>query len=103
MFVKPDRGMKLGEVQLLNNETDLEEFLNSSRNGHGLWNHILMEPFGLMNAIVNSNETPVFESGSVTPISALDVVNQQEDVYFYVFKENSRRSERNRTALYKSI
>ena len=87
IVVKPDRGMKLGEVQLLNNETDLEEFLNSSRNG--TW---IMEPYinGTVwsyDAIVNSNETPVFESGSVTSISALDVVNQQEDVYFYVLKK----------------
>ncbi|CVI71611.1 Carbamoyl-phosphate synthase large chain [Clostridiales bacterium CHKCI001] len=87
IVVKPDRGMKIKEIHLLNNETDLEEFLNVSQNETWIMEQYINGSVWSYDAIINSNGTPVFESGSVTPVSALDIVNQQEDVYFYILKK----------------
>jgi len=51
-----------------------------------------MEPFvnGMIcayDAIVDSKGEPIFEGGSVTPVSVLDCVNEKRDIWFYVEKQ----------------
>lgn len=87
IVVKPDKGMKIREIYQLKNETDLEEFLSVPRNEKFIMEQYMNGAVWSYDAIIDSNGSPVFESGSVTPVSSLDIVNQQEDIYFYVLKK----------------
>ena len=38
-------------------------------------------------AIINSKGDVLFESGNVTPVSIMDIVNNKADAYFYIEKQ----------------
>lgn len=83
VVVKPDNGVGANATFKLNSDEELKEFLSLGLDGY------IMEEFidgeiCSFDAIVNSRGEPIFETGNCTPVSLMDVVNEQKDSIFYI-------------------
>ena len=86
LVAKPERGADARSTRKLEKEEELAAFFA------GIDRRYILETFvdGVIctyDAIVNSKGEPVFESGSVTPVSVMEIMNRQADAFFYVEKE----------------
>ena len=85
VVVKPDNGHGITDASKLKNDDELQAFLNR-------WNPdtpYLMEAFvrGEVNsydAVIDAKGEPVFETGIVTPMSIIDIVNNNDNAIYYV-------------------
>ena len=91
VVVKPDNGVGACKTYKLNNDGDLDQFFQELADTHDTTTYI-MEEFvkGEVNsydAIINSQGEPIFETGNVTPMSIMDIVNQHDNSVFYILKD----------------
>lgn len=95
VIVKPDNGVGATSTYKLNTEKDVEYFF-ATKDASITY---IMEQFVVgevqsYDAIINSHGEPIFETGNVTPISIMDIVNTQGNSAFYIRKdlpEDTRR------------
>ena len=98
VVVKPDNGHGITDACKCKNDDELKQFLER-------WNPetpYLMEEFvrGEVNsydAIIDENGNPVYEAGIVTPMSIIDIVNNNDNAIYYVvdqLAEDVRRAGR---------
>lgn len=88
VVVKPDNGVGASDTRKLASEAELDDFL--ARKTPGV--QYIMEEFihaeiNSYDAIYNSQGEPIFETGNITPISLMDVVNNAENVMYYILKD----------------
>jgi len=88
VIVKPDNGMGASHTCKLENEEDLRVFLAERE----LSVPYIMEEFitatiNSYDAIIDGEGEPVFETGNVTPVSIMDLVNNGDNVFFYIVKD----------------
>ena len=86
LVVKPDSGVGAADTHLVESAEELINLLTGTKVKY------IVEPYidGTIcsyDAIINSKGEPVFESGNVTPVSIMEIVNRQSDAYFYIEKE----------------
>lgn len=87
IVVKPDNGVGAQNTYRISNDQELDQFFaETDREGY------LAEPYvdGTIcsyDAIINSKGDVLFESGNVTPVSIMDIVNNKADAYFYIEKQ----------------
>ena len=87
VVAKPDNGVGASHTFKIENDRQLEEFFVEKENG----TKYIMEEFvnGEVNsydAIIDSHGNPIFETGNVTPVSIMDIVNNEDDSIFYILK-----------------
>ena len=88
VIVKPDDGVGASDTHKLENEEELRAFLQTKNPEMSY----IMEEFitGEVNsydAILNSQGEPLFETGNVTPMSIMDIVNNQDNSLFYIVRD----------------
>ena len=88
VIVKPDNGVGAVATYKLENEKQLDDFL-AERDGHIPY---IMEEFiyGQINsydAIIDSNGEPLFETGNITGIAIMDIVNNHDNSLYHILKE----------------
>ena len=88
VIVKPDNGVGAASTYKLENNEALSAFLA----GRDSSQPYIMEEFidGKINsydAIFDSNGDPLFETGNITGISIMDIVNNQDDAIYHILKE----------------
>lgn len=88
VIAKPDNGVGASGTYRMDNDEDVVNFMND-KDPNVLY---IMEEFidatiTSYDAIVNSKGEPIFETGNVTVLSLLEVVNKQMDSLFYIRKE----------------
>ena len=88
VIVKPDNGVGANHTWQLQNEEMLINFYEEQEKSEENILYI-MEPFVKgeicsYDAIINSKGEPLLETGNQTPISIMNAVNEQSDVYFYI-------------------
>ncbi len=88
VIVKPDDGVGASDTHKLTNEDDLRRFFRDKRPGVSY----IMEEFidaeiNSYDAIIDSHGDPVFETGNVTPVSIMDIVNHGENTMFYMVRD----------------
>ncbi|MCD8021340.1 MAG: ATP-grasp domain-containing protein [Clostridiales bacterium] len=88
VVAKPDNGVGASHTFKLESDEQMQQFFEQK------WpdTDYIMEEFvqGEVNsydAIINSKGEPVFETGNVTPISIMDIVNQSDNALFYILKD----------------
>ncbi len=88
VIVKPDNGVGASHTYKLTCDADLEAFLAEKEEGVTY----IMEEF--INAMVNSYDAiydsqgePIFETGNVTVLSLMDVVNDNDNSLYYIVKD----------------
>ncbi len=87
VVVKPDNGVGANNTYKLRCDDDVRFFIQ-----HMDRNVYIMEEFvngyvQTYDAIVDSRGNPLFESGNVTPLSLMDIVNEGGDSEYYLVKE----------------
>lgn len=85
VITKPDNGVGASDTHKIENEWDLDHFF-ATRDPDVEY---IMEEFidGVVDsydAIVDSNGNPIFEAGTVSPISIMDIVNNNDNAAYHV-------------------
>ncbi len=88
VIVKPDNGVGASSTYKFESDEDLKDFLTNKRDEKVSY---IMEEFihaevNSYDAIIDSNGKPIFETGNVTPLSLMDVVNTSGDSIYYIQK-----------------
>ena len=88
VVAKPDNGVGASHTFKIEKEEDMKQFFELK------WpdTTYIMEEFvnGEVNsydAIVDSNGEPMFETGNITPMSIMDIVNKSDNSIFYILKD----------------
>ncbi len=88
VVAKPDNGVGASHTFKIENEEQLKQFFDLK------WpdTSYIMEEFvqGEVNsydAIIDSNGEPMFETGNITPMSIMDIVNKSDNSLFYILKK----------------
>ena len=87
VIIKPDNGVGANDTSKIEGEETLLAFYQEQEKKKE--NYYIMEPFVdgeicSYDAIINQEGEPLLETGNITPISIMDMVNEQGDVYFYI-------------------
>ena len=87
VIIKPDNGVGANDTRKIEGEETLLVFYEEQEKKKE--NYYIMEPFVdgeicSYDAIINQEGDPLLETGNITPISIMDMVNEQGDVYFYI-------------------
>lgn len=88
VVVKPDNGVGASQTYKLSSDEELDDFLQKKMPGVSY----IMEEFvyaevNSYDAIIDSHGEPLFETGNVTPMSIMDIVNNQDNSIYYILKE----------------
>lgn len=90
VVAKPDNGVGASHTFKIENEEQMKQFFDLK------WPNTIyiMEEYvnGEVNsydAIIDSNGEPMFETGNVTPMSIMDIVNNSDNSIFYILKNLS--------------
>ena len=88
VIVKPDDGVGASDTHKLADEDALRRFLSAKRPEVSY----IMEEFidaeiCSYDAILNSRGEPLFETGNVTPMSVMDIVNNNDNTLFYIVRD----------------
>ncbi len=83
VIVKPDNGVGANDTYKLENDEQLSKFMASDPQGY------IMEEFidaevNSYDAIIDSKGKPIFETGNVTPMSIMDIVNNNDNSLYYM-------------------
>lgn len=88
VVAKPDNGVGATSTFKIASEADLQAFFSEKIDDV----EYIMEEFvkGEVNsydAIIDASGNPIFETGNVTPLSIMDIVNNNDDSLFYIRKD----------------
>ena len=88
VVAKPDNGVGASHTFKIENDSQMRHFFRDKQPD----TPYIMEEFvdGEVNsydAILDSNGEPLFEAGNVTPVSIMDVVNNNDNSIFYIRKK----------------
>ncbi len=89
VVVKPDNGVGASHTYKLSSDGELKDFLENKRE---LEISYIMEEFvhaevNSYDAIIDSRGEPMFETGNVTPMSIMDIVNEEDNSIYYIVKD----------------
>ncbi len=88
VIVKPDNGVGASHTYRIENEEQLKAFLaEKEENVSYIMEEFIHAEINSYDAIIDSNCEPIFETGNVTPVSLMDVVNKNEDSIYYIVNE----------------
>ena len=88
VIVKPDNGVGASHTYRIENEEQLTAFLaEKEENVSYIMEEFIHAEINSYDAIIDSNCEPIFETGNVTPVSLMDVVNNNEDSIYYIVNE----------------
>ena len=88
VIVKPDNGVGASHTYRLDRDQDLGEFLEQKDPAVSY----IMEEFihaevNSYDAVIDSHGEPLFETGNVSPISIMDIVNDNDNSVYYIVKD----------------
>ena len=88
VVAKPDNGVGASDTWKIKDMEGLERFMEKKVEGV----QYIMEEFihaevNSYDAIFNSNGDPIFETGNVTPMSIMDIVNENDNSIYYIQKD----------------
>lgn len=86
LILKPDSGVGAQNTYTIGREEDLEEFFEQKHSRMFVLEEFVEGEICSYDAIIDSKGEPIFESGNITPVSIMDIVNNQDSAYFYIVK-----------------
>ncbi len=87
VVVKPDDGVGANHTYKLHSDEDLAAFMDSKDDTVYIMEEFVDAYIQTYDAIVDSKGEPLFESGNVTPLSLMDIVNNSADSVYYLVKD----------------
>ncbi|HIT63028.1 MAG TPA: carbamoylphosphate synthase large subunit [Candidatus Ventrimonas merdavium] len=88
VVVKPDNGVGASHTYKLSSDEELQAFLGEKEADVSY----IMEEFvcaevNSYDAVIDSKGEPLFETGNVTPMSIMDIVNNMDNSIYYIVKD----------------
>ena len=87
VVVKPDNGVGASHTYRLKSDEELQFFFDTKDDVQCIMEEMVKGVVCTYDAIIDSKGQPLFESGNVTPLSIMDVVNEEMDSIYYLVKE----------------
>ena len=87
VVVKPDNGVGASDTHKLSSEEDLKRFLANRQNTTYIMEEFIYAEVNSYDAIIDSQGEPIFETGNVTPMSIMDIVNQEDNSIYYIVRD----------------
>ena len=84
VIVKPDNGVGASHTYKLKSDEDLRNFIDSDRIETYIMEEFITGEVCTYDAIINSQGEPIFETGNVSPINLMDVVNNNDNCALYI-------------------
>ena len=87
VVVKPDNGVGANDTNRLSSDFDLERFFQTKHNDVTyIMEEFVFAEVNSYDAIIDSHGEPIFETGNVSPVSIMDIVNQNDNSVYYMVK-----------------
>ena len=88
VVVKPDNGVGASHTYRLENQEQLEEFMQTKEADVSyIMEEFVFAEVNSYDAIIDSHGNPIFETGNVSTVSIMDIVNNEDNAIFYIVKE----------------
>ena len=87
VVVKPDNGVGAEATYKLENEEQLRAFYAGGWATQYIMEEFIEGEICSYDSIINSDGVPLLETGNITPVSIMDLVNEKGDTFFYIVKE----------------
>ena len=87
VVVKPDNGVGANNTYKLKCDEDVEFFINTKDDNIYIMEEFVNGYVQTYDGIVDSKGEMLFESGNITPLSLMDIVNDNGDSVYYLVKE----------------
>lgn len=88
VVAKPDNGVGASHTFKIENEDQLRAFFAEKwENTQYIMEEFVNGEVNSYDAIIDSHGRPLFETGNVTPMSIMDIVNNEDDSIFYIVKD----------------
>ncbi len=87
VIVKPDNGVGASHTYKLGCQEELRAFLaERDQNVPYIMEEFIHATVNSYDAIIDSNGDPLFETGNITPMSIMDIVNDLDNSVYYILK-----------------
>ncbi len=86
VIVKPDNGVGASDTHKLSSEEDLDHFFQTKRDVPYIMEEFVHAEVNSYDAIIDSHGDPLFETGNITPMSIMDIVNEEDNSIYYILK-----------------
>ena len=87
VVVKPDNGVGASHTYRLRSDDEVRFFIDTKDDNIYIMEEQVSGYVCTYDAIIGAQGQPLFESGNVTPLSLMDVVNDNADSIYYLVKE----------------
>ena len=87
VVVKPDNGVGASHTYRLHNDAEVRSFIDTKDDVLYVMEEMVKGVVCTYDAIIGANGQPLFESGNVTPLSLMDVVNDAGESIYHIHKE----------------
>ena len=87
VIVKPDNGVGAASTYRLANDEELQYFFATKGEHIYIMEEMVKGYVRTYDAIIGAGGEPIFESGNVTPMSLMDVVNTADNSIYYIVKD----------------
>ncbi len=90
VVAKPDNGVGASDTWKIENEQQLEDFFVQRMAGvEYIMEEFIYAEVNSYDAIIDADGKPMFETGNVTPMSIMDIVNNADNSIYYIVKNLS--------------
>ncbi len=87
VIVKPDNGVGANDTHKISSDRQLKEFFANKLPISYIMEEYIEAEVNSYDAIINGDGEPIFETGNVTPLSLMDVVNTNDNSIFYILNK----------------
>ena len=88
VVAKPDNGVGASDTWKIENQEQLENFFaRKMQDVSYIMEEFIYAEVNSYDAIIDSHGEPMFETGNVSPISIMDIVNNLDNSIYYIVKE----------------
>ncbi len=104
IVAKPDNGVGASDTWRIESEEQLKEFYRRKiPHVPYIMEEYVYAEVNSYDAIIDSQGKPMFETGNISPISIMDIVNNQDNSIYYILKELSEDTRAAGRAVVKSF
>jgi hypothetical protein len=88
VVAKPDNGVGASHTFKIEDDAQMERFFDYKwPNTQYIMEEFVRGEVNSYDAIIDSNGMPMFETGNVSPVSIMDIVNNSDNSIFYILKK----------------
>lgn len=103
VVAKPDNGVGASDTWKIEKHEDLEKFIANRHDVQYIMEEFIHAEVNSYDAIINSQGEPIFETGNVTVLSIMDIVNNKDNSIYYIVKDLPEDTKKQGRATVKSF